>query len=879
MFRSVLLQRHFHHSSTGANKTRKTVPGRVAFAALTLVAAANSAACASNAATADADSDAISAADTPTQNLDSHASATDVADRESPDSIAPVDARNDSGPDSDDAPLDATADIASDQVFAPDREDASLSDHDDATVSPDITTDTAPDTSSSADASSDAPNDAPSDSSLLCASDIDLDTICDPLDNCPSDPNPTQDNHDGDGMGDVCDPDDDNDGVLDRRDVCRFTPDPAQVDIDRDGVGFACDSFELAGLSGVSASRILADLFESTVVIAAAEPETCVAPCALPRMSVIDATGMRQFERDGTPATAWIDLAAPDTIDAVGIDRRGDAVVHTRRAGRSTIATLRSGRHDVWGTFDSASLQAFGSTLFAAVGDGAREALLLAPLVGAASAAITADSLTDSTGRRSLPSAGASVWIPARSTDYSLSRLDELAVPASRTVRSSLSDLRILSRDRFCIGDGASRELVEYHAATLAASVPLPGATDCAGLRTVESSVGVVVAYPGPTPMSTRVVGFGAFQRSPSDSLLLSSADGELDVISGANPVLVRTRAASGTNRVYSIRTGGLVEELTSAAVPLYGVAIGQHEGTAAMAGIDGPSGDPAPAVIEVVLQSAHGVTSRLTGSSGVGIGVLQVVPTADGGALLVYFQPSVPGADSTFVAHLSRSGAQTRLASTSTPDRVSFFRYGSQVLVEVRAASGSNMTLFLLRTPVVGTPRLDSVATGLGSSLTTLPNGYFSYRNRAGDYVVGRVNDALGRIESIHTGTSSPELLDNSDPPILRVVGTPTSALIALDPTGARTLVSSNVPPIAVYDSTGAFRAALVEPTAGGAQFCSRADLLSSVVHCVDLGLRSLGGASVLWTGVSRSNPSVAAAVIRDGFSVYLARTGVVRR
>lgn len=58
---------------------------------------------------------------------------------------------------------------------------------------------------------------------LLFALDSDGDGVANGDDNCPADPNPLQENNDGDSEGDVCDPDDDNDGIGDSLDAQPFT--------------------------------------------------------------------------------------------------------------------------------------------------------------------------------------------------------------------------------------------------------------------------------------------------------------------------------------------------------------------------------------------------------------------------------------------------------------------------------------------------------------------------------------------------------------------------------------------------------------------------------------------------------------------------------
>lgn len=64
--------------------------------------------------------------------------------------------------------------------------------------------------------------------------DVDGDTVPDAADNCPTTPNGSQLNTDGDAEGDACDADDDNDGVPDAGDNCRLVANPDQADTDGD---------------------------------------------------------------------------------------------------------------------------------------------------------------------------------------------------------------------------------------------------------------------------------------------------------------------------------------------------------------------------------------------------------------------------------------------------------------------------------------------------------------------------------------------------------------------------------------------------------------------------------------------------------------------
>ncbi len=71
--------------------------------------------------------------------------------------------------------------------------------------------------------------------------DVDQDGIENQLDNCSLAANPSQEDTDGDGIGDQCDDDIDGDGIINVEDNCATVPGEDLTDTDGDGIGDLCD--------------------------------------------------------------------------------------------------------------------------------------------------------------------------------------------------------------------------------------------------------------------------------------------------------------------------------------------------------------------------------------------------------------------------------------------------------------------------------------------------------------------------------------------------------------------------------------------------------------------------------------------------------------
>ena len=198
--------------------------------------------------------------------------------------------------------------------------------------------------------------------------DGDLDGITDSRDNCPSEPNPDQEDSDGDRRGDACDDcpfarptrdrdsdglddacdscvlgpqvDDDGDGAMDACDICPATPSQLQLDSDGDLIGDNCD--EAVGLR--DNERVLFDPFTRIDPSWAGGPDFQLAPDATSLIAM--AAGLSTLSRTepGTAtASAMFELVPTGTVGVALADTllrcelrctAGQCVLYTEEAGQ-----------------------------------------------------------------------------------------------------------------------------------------------------------------------------------------------------------------------------------------------------------------------------------------------------------------------------------------------------------------------------------------------------------------------------------------------------------------------------------------------------------------------------------------------------------------
>ncbi len=169
-------------------------------------------------------------------------------------------------------------------------------------------------------------------------SDVDMDGILGGLDNCPTVPNPAQEDFDGDRLGDACDPDDDNDGLTDAEEAMLGT-NPSNADTDGDGLG---DRVEVMS---IGSDPRLADTDSDGLGDAADNCPTAANPDQLN----LDHDGLG----DACKKRQWISV-----LDAGGVVARSSAYILSVQSAGQTAAGSSSGtRHGKLVTVETGYVQ------------------------------------------------------------------------------------------------------------------------------------------------------------------------------------------------------------------------------------------------------------------------------------------------------------------------------------------------------------------------------------------------------------------------------------------------------------------------------------------------------------------------------------------